>query len=449
MRRLARPELIGRNPGVAAVARSYADPVHERRYPASPRNPRIAGFLAAEALSAIGSWATIVVIWGYAAYEYDATAADVSLFGIAFALPAVLLSPVAGTVVDRLGPKFTLGIAKVIGVVASLLLLAADDFRALAVLSALHGIVHTFSHPAIQSMPPRLVDDEHLARTNALVSLTDELAIVLGPVAAGVGIAAFGFRGAFVFDAATYALGLVVLPIVRLKPIVSAAGADAEPPVRFRDALEGWKLIARSGVLRRVVTCTFAVHLLYGVALLAEPLYVRDVLGRSEAVFAALQTAFGICLVMGGLVAAKVGERMASFGWVALGVALSGVFAIVYLGTPYVLVAFVGVGLWGVATAVISGPSRTVLQRSSPQRAHGRVMSADFLAGNGAELLGVAISGVLVGAVGVPWTISVLGVLVAAVASSTWVAHRRAAAEVSVPADEGTEELDGEVAVAV
>ena len=147
-------------------------------------------------------------------------------------------------------------------------------------------------------MPPRLVDDEHLARTNALVSLTDELAIVLGPVAAGVGIAAFGFRGAFVFDAATYALGLAVLPLVRLRPVRGGGPRrGARRVARLRDALEGWRLIARTGVLRRIVTCTFAVHLLYGTALLAEPLYVRDVLERSPSVFAALQTAFGICLV--------------------------------------------------------------------------------------------------------------------------------------------------------
>ena len=87
-------------------------------------------------------------------------------------------------------------------------------------------------------------------------------------------------------------------------------------------------------MLRRIVTCTFAVHLLYGTALLAEPLYVRDVLERSPSVFAALQTAFGICLVVGGLLAARLGDRLASFGWVALGVGGSGLTAIVYLGTP-------------------------------------------------------------------------------------------------------------------
>jgi predicted MFS family arabinose efflux permease len=235
-------------------------------------------------------------------------------------------------------------------------------------------------------------------------------------VAAGVGIAAFGFRGAFVFDAVTYALGLAVLPVVRLRAVRAVDLEDAAAPVRFREALEGWRLIARSGVLSRIVACTFAVHILYGMALLAEPLYVRDVLERSPSVFAALQTAFGICLVVGGLVAARLGERLASFGWVALGVGASGITAVIYLGTPFVLVAFLGVGLWGVATAVISGPSRTLLQRESPERAHGRVMSADFVAGNGAELLGVALAGVLVGAFGVPWSILGLGLAVAATA---------------------------------
>ena len=53
-------------------------------------------------------------------------------------------------------------------------------------------------------LPPHLVDDSNLARTSALVGLTDELALVLALAVAGFTIAAFGFRGAFVFDALTY-----------------------------------------------------------------------------------------------------------------------------------------------------------------------------------------------------------------------------------------------------
>jgi predicted MFS family arabinose efflux permease len=391
----------------------------------TPFSPRVATFLGAEAISAIGTWATIVAIWGYAAYEYDATAAEIGLFGLAFSFPPVLLGPLTGTIVDRIGPKATLALSKIIGIAAALALLSAHDFRTLTILSAFHGTSSALQVPALQSMPPRLVAADHLARTNALVGLTDELAIVLGPVAAGVGIAAFGFRGAFVFDALTYALGLVVLPMVHLRAVRHDADDNAPAKVRFRDTFEGWRLVGRSRMLRRTVACTLAVHLLYGASLLSEPLYVRDVLHRSPGTFAALQTVFGIALVAGGVVAARVGERMATFGWVAAGVLLSGLTSIVYLGTSWVGVAFIGVGLWGVATALISGPSRTVLQRSSPERAHGRVMSADLVAGSTGELIGLGVAGVVVGAFGVRWSALGLGLVITFVAAALWEADRR------------------------
>ena len=199
----------------------------------SPREPRIVAFLIAETLSAVGSWATLIAIWGYAAFEFDASATDVSLFGLAFGLPGMLLGPIAGAAVDRFGPKATLAAAKVLGVAAALALLAADDFVTLSLLSALHGTAFTFSLPALQAMPPRLVADEHLARTNALVSLTDEVALVLGPVVGAAAIALFGFKGAFVVDAVTYAIGLVALPLVTLRP--AAAADDDEEQHGHRD----------------------------------------------------------------------------------------------------------------------------------------------------------------------------------------------------------------------
>ena len=89
------------------------------------------GFLAAEALSAAGSFATVVAVWGYAAFHFHASPGELSLYGLAFSLPGVLLGPVAGQVVDRIGAKETLAISKVLGIVASLLLLTVDTFLAM------------------------------------------------------------------------------------------------------------------------------------------------------------------------------------------------------------------------------------------------------------------------------------------------------------------------------
>ena len=279
---------------------------------------RVAGVLLAESVSAIGTMATMIAIWAYAAYKFDASPGEISLYGIAFSLPGVIFGPVTGVVIDRIGPKQTLLWSKALGVVASIALLGANDFRMLTILSALHGLGGAFARPALQSLPPRIVDDAHLARTNALVGLTDQLSIVLGPVAAGVAIGLFGFKAAFIFDGLTYALGIAALPLLRLAPVEAnhddehAAGAGGV----WRDAVAGWRIVARAPVVRRVVMASFVVHVLYGAAMLAEPLYVRDVLERSTNVFAALQTVFGIFLVVGGLVAARIGDRMATYGWV-------------------------------------------------------------------------------------------------------------------------------------
>ena len=74
------------------------------------------------------------------------------------------------------------------------------------------------------------------------------------------GGAGFGFRGAFVVDAITYALGLAVLPIVRLKPPEPHPddGADegAEPKGSIREAMAG--NICRCGCYQRIEN---AVHL--------------------------------------------------------------------------------------------------------------------------------------------------------------------------------------------
>jgi DHA3 family macrolide efflux protein-like MFS transporter len=373
----------------------------------SPWNPRVVGFLAAETLSSAGSFATVIAVWGYAAYHFDASPGELSIYGLAFAAPGVLFGPIAGQVVDRVGAKETLALAKVLGVVASLAFLATDTFLAMTVLTAVHGIGATFAQPALQSMPPRLVADDQLATTNALVGMTDESSLIFGPALGGAAIALFGFKGAFVVDAITYAIGLLVLPLVHLRPAERQAPSDRSTGVR--EVFAGWSLIARTPILLRTVTCTAIVFGMYGLAFLAEPLYVRDVLERSPATFAALQVVFGIFLIGGGLVAARLGDRIATFRWVAIGAAGSGIAAILYLGTPWVVVAFGGVAVWGVFTAIISGPSRTVLQRATPEHAHGRVLAADMVAGNGAMFVGTVAAGPLIEAIEVQGAVLLFG----------------------------------------
>lgn len=393
----------------------------------TPWAPRVATFLLAETISAVGSFGTMIAIWAYAAYKYDASPAQISLYGIAFSLPGVIFGPVSGLIIDRLGAKMVLFWSKVLGVAASIALLFANNFTALTLLSALHGVGGAFARPAMTSMPPRLVDDAHLARTNALVGLTEQLSLVLGPVVAGVSIGLVGFKGAFIVDGITYALGIFVLPIVRLRPLNSSdvhKHQEAASPIRA--AMAGWKVILERPLAKRIIISSFVINLLYGTSLLAEPLYVRDVLHRSTTTFASLQTVFGILLALGGILAARIGDRIATFGWVMVGLVGSGLAADAYLGTTSLTIAFVGVAIWGVLTAMIWGPAHTVLQRATPENTHGRVMAADQLAQNFAMFLGLAGAGAAIETTGVRPTVLALSVFVVTSGALLWLSRSRA-----------------------
>ena len=78
-----------------------------------------------------------------------------------------------------------------------------------------------------------------------------------------------------------------------------------------------------------VASCVYLLWAAFGVL---EPLYVRDVLGGSDAMFALLQTVFGVGLVLTGLLLAVVGERIARPRYVALAMIVSGATAALYLG---------------------------------------------------------------------------------------------------------------------
>ena len=118
-----------------------------------------------------------------------------------------------------------------------------------------------------------------------------------------------------------------------------------------------------------------SVYLLWALFGLLEPLYVRDVLGESDTVFALLQTVFGVGLVGSGLRLATIGDRVARPRYVAIAVIASGATAALYVGTESLAVAFVGVFLWGIDVAFFYIPAKTLLQRYAPTTFHGRVLS--------------------------------------------------------------------------
>ena len=61
--------------------------------------------VAGQTVNSIGGWASAIVLWGFAAYRFNASPYAVSVTIICWAAPPALLSPLLGVYIDRIGPK--------------------------------------------------------------------------------------------------------------------------------------------------------------------------------------------------------------------------------------------------------------------------------------------------------------------------------------------------------
>ena len=93
---------------------------------------RVRGFallLLGQAVSETGNWIAVIAIWGFASFRFDVGAGDLALLFVVLSVPGALLGPLLGVPIDRLGPRRTLLIANLLGVVDALALTRAEQLH--------------------------------------------------------------------------------------------------------------------------------------------------------------------------------------------------------------------------------------------------------------------------------------------------------------------------------
>ena len=76
-----------------------------RRVRPSLRDPRFAFLLIGQSVNAVGSWASAIVLWGFAAYRFNASPEAISVTVVCWSVPPAALSSLTGGLADRFGPR--------------------------------------------------------------------------------------------------------------------------------------------------------------------------------------------------------------------------------------------------------------------------------------------------------------------------------------------------------
>jgi MFS family permease len=173
-------------------------------------------------------------------------------------LPRTVLLLVGGAVGDRWGPRRVMVCGDAVMCVVTLLLALLAQVGGVTVwllLSAglVVGIVDAFYLPSTGSFPRLFVDNDQLPRALALrASFSQAISLVGGPVS-GVFVAVAGLTGAALVDAATFAVVLGVLLVVRPR---HEAPRQAGTGSLRREALDGLRLVWANPLLRALLAAT-------------------------------------------------------------------------------------------------------------------------------------------------------------------------------------------------
>jgi MFS family permease len=379
-------------------------PVADR--PASPWGSRNFRMVWAGGLvNDIGDWLLIVALPVFVFSETGSGGATAVLFVIEFVV-AVVLGPAAGGLVDRWDLRRTLIATNLLQAVTLLPLLAvtADRVWPAFIVAGVQAMLARLNNPASLALLPRLVMADQLVAANAANATSHNLARLIGSPLGGIVVQFTGLAGVVIADGVSFLAVALVISRVRVEKrgdvLVRDHLEDQESGTRAGSVREGFSLIRRHPVLRRLIPLLGLTQVAQGMFVLLFIAFVVRSLGGGGAEVGILRGLQAIGGIAGGVAIAKVAARVrapALMGWglVGLGVTSLLIWNGPLVSTSSVLYAvlFAVVGLPVAATAV---GSLTVAQQSTPPEFMGRIMGALGAVEMAGAAVGTIVAGVLV-----------------------------------------------------
>jgi MFS family permease len=355
------------------------------------RNYRL--FFTGQLISVAGTWMQNIAL-AWLVIELSGSAIAVGALAFCRFLPFLLLSLVAGVVVDRFDTRRLLIVtqvgAMVVSVALAIVTLAgAATLPLVYALAALGGLILVFDSPGRQTLTFQMVGPRELPNAVALNSGLFNASRVVGPALAGFVIALAGVGVCFVVNAISFLALLVALREMRedeLMPVTKSGETRVLAGIREGVA---WSLrsplaLTVLAVVTVVSTVGFNFHVLV-------PLLASQTLHVGAGMFGVLSASFGLGALTGALATATL--RRASpktFVAGAAGFSLA-MLALAPVHTP--AVALVLLFALGVCFSLFTASANALVQLASPDHLRGRVVSLYLFAFAGLAPIGGLVTG--------------------------------------------------------
>jgi MFS family permease len=407
-----------------------ADGAEVRATPVKAAGPNLLRPLRVRDFRLLFSGETISVLGDY--FHFVALAwLTLQLTGSGLALGSVLMVSgipravfilLGGALSDRFSPRSLMLYsnafrALVVGILAALVLTGRAELWHLFVFAAIFGVVDALFYPAVNTILPRLGEEETLPPANALMQGSQQLAGLIGPALAGIFIAAVQIGVAFVVDAVSFAIAAIALLFVLGGRRVVHGASEGPRPSLLGTIKDGFRFAWSDPAVRSLILLAAAFNFAFnGPLLVGLPFLADNSLGGGSATFGILLSAFGAGSLVGAAAAGSI-ARVPRLGTVVLAIAVGMGAAFGFLGlAPNVLTAGAILAAVGLGAGFLNVHIISWLQGRTAEEMRGRVMSMLMLGGIGLAPLSYALAGVIIDLGAATLMFAVAGAIVATTA---------------------------------
>ena len=332
-------------------------------------------------------------------------------------LPILLFTLIGGVVADRRDRRQLLLTSQYVQMTAAFTLAALVYFDVVRIwhvlaLSVATGMAQAVGGPADQSLLPALVEKEHVPNAIAFNSIQFNLARVIGPLIAGVALAAFGMAICFGLNGVSFLAVIVAILSLHVRHIPSPTTTGMHEQLKG-----GFAFVRANPGLIGLCVLGFTTTFLGNPLLTFLPVFTRDVFAGGVDEYTYLMAAAGGGAVTGALVVAWLG-RFRHMGRTLLVIQfvfglLIVVFALLRLMWLNAIVLFAA----GACMVMVFAMLSSLVQLNAPNEMRGRVMSIYMVAFRGGMPVGSLAAGWNATLSSAPSVLIVNGVLLTAVAA--------------------------------
>jgi len=370
-------------------------------------------YLAASlTVSQVGDWLYGIALVVFV-FDQTGSPAWVAASAILRLAPYVLFGAIGGAIADRYDRRLVM-IATDLARAACMLGLAAVVLAEAPVWLALvlafaSATAGTPARPAQGAITPALVPERDLAAANAVVSILEHTALVLGPAIGGLLLVLGSPAVAFAVNGVSFLASAALVMPIRARAAAGPGDEDEQPSSLGRRLTDGFTALARSGDAALLVVLLVAATFVYGMEVVLLVLVSEQLLGTGAEGVSVLTAAVGV----GGLAAAGLTSRLAEArrpGRTLLLVLLAFSLPLISLAVirrpafAYAVMAVEGAG-----NIVFDVLAITMLQRVVRSELLGRVFGVVDSLSVAGILAGSLVVPLVVAGVGVRWSLVVAG----------------------------------------